>query len=302
MTPIKTKKFLSLASTYAYLAGWSVVKWLPLSIAAPLFMCFADRASKNGRGLEQLRRNLMRVVGPENTTRDLVKNSMRSYMRYWLEAFRLPLIAHDPSVIDAIEQNIQGKEHLLKSLSEERGTILVLTHSGNWDLAGLYLVHLAGGFSTVAERLKPEILYRAFLTFRESLGFTVYPHRDELGRSPMGQLTRDLESRTVVCLLGERDLGGRGLEVQFFGEETTMPTGAVKLALDTGADLLVVANWFEGNAAHPGWGIKISEPIAHTTLAEMLQAQAVIMEENIREHPADWHVLQPVWPTDRRGT
>ena len=46
-------------------------------------------------------------------------------------------------------------------------------HSGNWDMAGVWLVHHAGTFTTVAERLKPEVLYEAFVEYRESLGFEV---------------------------------------------------------------------------------------------------------------------------------
>ena len=42
-------------------------------------------------------------------------------------------------------------------------------------MAGVWLVHHSGTFTTVAERLKPESLYRRFLEYRESLGFEVLP-------------------------------------------------------------------------------------------------------------------------------
>ena len=37
--------------------------------------------------------------------------------------------------------------------------MLALPHSGNWDMAGVWLVQHYGRFTTVAERLKPESLY-----------------------------------------------------------------------------------------------------------------------------------------------
>ena len=85
-------------SAAGYLAGWKVVRRLPEPIARTLFRWGADFASSNGRGMEGLRRNLARVVGPENVTRALVRDSVRSYMRYWMEAFRLPAI-HGLSLI-----------------------------------------------------------------------------------------------------------------------------------------------------------------------------------------------------------
>ena len=77
----------------AYIAGWKLTSTLPKPVAKVLFDWGADVASKKGKGPEQLRRNLARVVGPENVTRDLVRRSMRSYMRYWREAFQLPAMA-----------------------------------------------------------------------------------------------------------------------------------------------------------------------------------------------------------------
>ena len=41
-----------------------------------------------------------------------------------------------------------------------------------------------------------------------------------------------------MCLLSDRDIGGGGVEVEFFGERTTLPGGPATLALRTGAPLL----------------------------------------------------------------
>ena len=77
-----------------YAAGWRVVRALPLSVARALFNAGADRAFKgNGPGTQRLRRNLRQVVGPAMPEADLealVRAGLRSYARYWMEAFRLP--------------------------------------------------------------------------------------------------------------------------------------------------------------------------------------------------------------------
>lgn len=71
-------------SAQAYLMGWKIVGRLPLPLTAALCTRAADYASDDGKGMNQLRKNLSRVVGPENVTRTLVRDAMRSYARYWL--------------------------------------------------------------------------------------------------------------------------------------------------------------------------------------------------------------------------
>lgn len=60
--------------------------------------------------------------------------------------------------------------------------MIALPHSGNWDMAGVWLAQSHGTFTTVAERLKPESLYRRFIAYRERLGFEVLPLSGASGR------------------------------------------------------------------------------------------------------------------------
>ena len=102
---------------------------------------------------------------------------------------------------------------------------MVLPHSGNWDAAGVWFVDFLGGpFMTVAERLKPESLYRRFLDYRESLGMRVVPLTG--GPRPSTEVLRDwLDEAGVTCLLVDRNLGSGGVPVSFFGRTATMPGG-----------------------------------------------------------------------------
>ncbi|GAA1168346.1 phosphatidylinositol mannoside acyltransferase [Corynebacterium glaucum] len=284
---------------FGYIAGWKVIGSLPPAVTAPLFRRAADRVSGNGTGMEMLRRNLTRVVGAENVTRELVRDSMRSYARYWLEAFRLPRIAQDEKALARFTEGVEGREHLEAALAKGNGVILTLPHTGNWDFAGLWLVKNYASFATVAERLKPEVLFDAFVDYRESLGFEVLALSGS-ETPPYARLKEVLKSNGIVCLLGERDFGGHGVPVTFFGEETTFPAGPAKLAMDTGAELLVVHTWFTEDVRGPGWGITVNPPTEVTDLEETTQHIADQFAVNIAAHPADWHMLQPLWPADRR--
>ena len=268
-----------------YIACWRIVRYLPRPLAAWLFERGADYASDNGKSMEQLRRNLSRVVGPENVTRDLVRDSMRSYMRYWLEAFRLPAIHSDPRLHERLLTGMRGKEHSDASIASGRGVIFALPHSGNWDMAGVFCVNHYGGFTTVAERVKPEVLFDAFVDYRESLGFTVVPLTGG-SASPYPRLKETLERSGVVCLLADRDLTRTGVTVDFMGEEANVAAGPAQLAIETGAALHVVHSFFDGE----GWGLTVSPEVEVTTLQETCQRMADGFAENIRQHPADWHM------------
>src|SRR5699024_5560886 len=155
-----------------------------------------------------------------------------------------------------VDAAVTGTEHLDRAMAAGNGAVLVLPHSGNWDMAGVWLVHTWGRFSTVAERLKPEALVERFVAYRVKLGFEVFALSGG-EQPPLESLRRRLEAGGVVCLLGERDLTGRGVPVEFFGERTSMPAGPAKLAAETGAALLPVHCWFTDG----GWGFSISPPV-----------------------------------------
>lgn len=284
-------------SAAGYLAAWKLVRAVPTPVARGAADLAADLISDEGRGMEQLRKNLTRVVGAENVTRELVRDSMRSYARYWREAFMLPSIADDPRHLDRLTEGMVGREAVDKSIESGRGVIWALPHSGNWDMAGHWLVATYGGFATVAERLKPETLYQAFVGYRESLGFEVIPLTGGEVK-PFVRLKEVLNDGGIVCLMGERDLSRHGVEVDFFGEKSTIPAGPAKLAMETGAALHVAHSWFYTDDRGDGWGLSSSDEIEVTTVEETTQRLADEFAANIVAHPADWHMLQAQWRAD----
>ena len=286
-------------SATGYIAGWKLVRRMPDPLAVALFNAGADYASGKGTGPEILRRNLTRVVGAENVTRELVRASIRSYARYWREAFRLPAIAGNEALMARLDEDVTGREYVDATLARGKGLILTLPHSGNWDMAGMWFVQRYGGFTTVAERLKPEVLFDAFVDYRQQLGFNVLAATGEKV-PPYQQMKEVLAADGVVCLMGERDMTPRGVPVSFFGEEATFPAGPAKLALETGAGLHVAHSWFMGTDRDPRWGLSGSPEVEVTTVEETTQRVADLFAENIAAHPQDWHALQPVFLADKK--
>ncbi len=287
-----------------YELGWSVVGRLPESWSASAFRAVADIAwRRQGPQVQILEGNLRRVLGPDATgaeLRALSRESMRSYARYWLEAFRLPETTKEKLDANTVVVG-QHFQEALDCLAAGRGVIFALSHMGNWDQAGAWIIAQGvPSFTTVMERLKPESLYDRFVAFREELGFEILPASGGMV-SAFGILSQRLRDGKLVCLLADRDVTGTGTEVEFFGEKARMMGGSAALAERTGAALFPAILWYEGDL----WGIYVDKEIPVPAegdrkwkVAAMTQELARAFETGIRAHPSDWHMLQRVFVAD----
>lgn len=288
--------------TTGYSLGWSVVCKLPESWAQRAFQFFGDLAwRREGKLVRQLEANLVRVLGPDvdgKKLRAVSREGMRSYARYWLEVFRLPVMPVE-RLVDGMRAEGPFDE-AFGYMAQGRGVVFALPHTGNWDQAGAYIMAKgAGSITAVVERLKPEAVYEKFVAFREGLGMEVLPASG--GARPFGILAQRLRAGRVVVLVADRDVTGTGIEVDFFGEKCMMQPGSAALAVQTGAALMPVVLWFDGD----GWGVRIGSaipvpelPSRKERVAAMMQDVARFFEDGIREHPQDWHMLQPLFVSD----
>ncbi|WP_329342460.1 phosphatidylinositol mannoside acyltransferase [Streptomyces sp. NBC_01352] len=283
-----------------YGLGWGVVKKLPEPVAVRLGRSIADLAWKRrGKGVQRLESNYARVVPDASPERlaELSRAGMRSYLRYWMESFRLPAWS-----AERVRNGFEAKDlhHLTDGLAAGKGVVLALPHMANWDLAGAWVTTtLETPFTTVAERLKPETLYDRFVAYREGLGMEVLPHS---GGTAFGTLARRLRDGGLVCLVAERDLSSSGVEVEFFGETTRIPAGPALLAQQTGALLLPVTLWYDNSPVmkgrvHPPVEVPETGTRAEKT-SVMAQALADAFATGIADHPEDWHMLQRLWLKD----
>jgi phosphatidylinositol dimannoside acyltransferase len=275
----------------AFTAGWGVVRRLPEPAAARVFDAIADQAvRRNGRGVRQLRENLA-VVRPGLDTAALdalTRAGMRSYLRYWQEAFRLP---------DWDDDRIVGRvrtvnEPVLRdAYAAGAGVICALPHLANYDHAGAWAGRTGMPVSTVAERLRPESVFDRFVAYRKRLGMEVLPLTG--GSDDVFEVLADrLRGGGFVCLVADRDLSAKGVPVEFFGRPSRMPAGPAALSLRTGAPLVPATLHYDG----PDLVITF-HPVVDTAggSAAITQQCAAAYEAGIAAHPQDWHMLQPIF-------
>lgn len=235
------------------------------------------------------RRHMQRLGQPASSARRV----FMSYGRYWAESFWVR-----PRRFSSLwsSMTVDGIENLEKAMAAGKGMIVVLPHLGNWEIAALIGLHLDLTVVAVAERLANQRITEWFTHQRSMFGIEIIL----TGQGRLGpKLVRAVKDGKAVCLLSDRDISGRGVGVEFFGEETTLPLGPVSIARNAGAPIIPVAIYFKDG---PGHHAVIHPPLEFpegATPTESVQVIAAKLEEMILRDPGQWHLVQPNWPSDK---
>lgn len=281
-----------------YQTGWVVIKRLPKKLSRKLFLKIADVSyAKDIKGVQQLRANLafMNDLKAESIELEqLVKEGMRSYLRYWEDAFRLPTW-NKKKLNEYVV--CTGTDNLERALAANKPLITATPHMGNWDAAGFWYTTNYGPITTVVERLKPESIYKKFVKFRNSLGIEVIPTSGETDIF-MKLLRRAKEGR-MIALVADRDITKNGIEVNYGPAKASFPVGPAAIAVALDGLVLPLSSYYNQEgvlvmnflpALAPG--LADSKEIKVQNLTQEL---AHSFEKEIKKHPQDWHMLQRVW-------
>lgn len=301
----------------AFALARAAVERLPESVGRALFSAAGTAMGLSGStGARRLRANQARIrpgLGPVRA-RLLSAAAMRSYMRYYYECFRLPILGED-RILARVQ--LDNDAELRADLASGRSATAALVHAGNWDMAGAWACIDLAPVHTLAERLEPAGLYEDFFRFRTGLGMTIYP----VVRGGGGLRALEEDMAAGVCftpILADRDLTASGVEVRLAGHAMLVAPGPALLAQRTGCAIYPVFSRYERlarrrrAAAGTRWGLRLTvgEPVrAETTpdsdsreraadVRRMSQEWMDQFEPWLRAHLEDWHMLQRVFVSD----
>jgi len=288
---------------YMFLCGQKLVSALPIRVSRALSHAGGDLYYfLFRRKRRQVIKNMRRALGPkpsEKEVRRTARRACRYYADYWVDILWLPTRSRKYVLERFITVN---KASLLDVLEQGKGALIVLPHYGSWEAGGLYLSSL-GPFAAVAEVLRPQELFDLFVKMRNAVGIEILPYdRRPQTRDRMVEM---LKNGYMLALLCDRDLKGKGVGVEFFGERTTLPPGPAVLARKSGVPIVCVnvrnfddGTWV-GRAADPIWVEEDGD--RDQAVKTAMQQVAWHLEDLIRDDPAQWHMLMPCWPSDRES-
>jgi len=287
----------------AFLIAWRASKVLPVSVIRGAAWALAMYGwATHAKAATRLEENLSKVTGlTGKPLRALSRRGMASTARYYAET--LELARMKPSAVDA-RVRLDGYEAVKHAIAEKTGTVAVLGHNGNWDLIGAYACRHIIKVTAVAEVLKPREVFDEFVALREKWGMRILGHE---GGATFRELIRLARSeRTLLCLLSDRDLSGKGIEVQMWGHGVRVAAGPAALGHAAHATVIPVGVHYERlhgarrRAAKSRWGTVLSFGTAlfpddyqgDDKVALMSQAWATQLADSVTRHPEDWHMLQ----------
>lgn len=291
--------FTDAVTVGSYRLGSLVARLTPAPLSQGAAALLAPGIALSLRNRRHMIERHLRRVDPTLSGFALRRASQRafdSYMRYYSESFRLPSLSS--RYVDKCF-SVDGYHHLENVLSEGNGVIVALPHLGGWEWAGRWIADRGRGITVVVEPLQPPELFEWFAKLRRDLGMNVVP----LGPNAAAEIMSALKRNDIVCLLCDRDIQRNGVEVDFFGEKTTLPQGPAMLSIRSGAPILPIGVYFTDSV--DGHHAVVRPPLRLQKDGSLREAVAVgtqmvtrELEVLIRRAPEQWHLFQPNWPSD----
>lgn len=284
---------------YSLKAGTFVAKIIPRKIGIKFASSVGYSFGLLPTNLRKKIEKIQLVISPELSSKEIkirAAQVISSYSSYWWDVFWLSSKRKKSALDDILSIEGQLNYDSTIELAKELGTgiIAVLPHLGSWEIAGSWIAQNGFPPVVVAERLKLPELFEIFTRTRTQAGMTVVAHDDK----PTAKLIKALREEKVICLVADRDISRRGIEVQFFSKTKTLPAGPASLALKTGAPILPLCTYL----SHDGSitlsvekVISVEDENGKKSIAQITEEIGQSLEKMISRDPSQWHVLSYEW-------
>ncbi len=248
----------------------------------------------NSRARNNVRANLQRIMGAGTSKTEINRRTRLAFnniLYNYFDLFRLPKLTD--KVVDQLV-TVQGWENVEAALSEKKGIVITSAHLGNIEVV-LYAMLLRGLKITIpVERVEPPELFEYLTALRMSKGLQLIPID-----GPLLPLLRTLKRGGVAGLAGDRDITGTGRRVDFFGYPAQLPDGHIRLAVKTGAPLVLGFSRRNADHSYRAYFLPPFHPPAQGTEQERITAGMKYilneMELAIAQTPEQWAVTVPIW-------
>lgn len=182
-----------------------------------------------------------------------------------------------------------------KAREDGNGVILVSAHVGCFDYLGQAFQAHGYPLTIVTGRTTSRFVFDGVTWLRGRRGSTLV----EPTPSGIRHVIKALRNNELCVIVADRDFFENGHEVEFFGNRTTLPPGAVRIARDTGAPIVPIFS----RRTNSGHEVRIMEPIRVEKTRDVkadvergMQQLVPILERGIASCLQQWVMFQRVWP------
>lgn len=223
----------------------------------------------------------------------LAKRTFRELGRDVYDALRMDAVGQD--FLD-FQVRFSGLEIFAQAMKRGKGVVVVTGHIGCWELIPAAFAALGYPINVIGRRAYDDRLNEMLVSLRAR-------HRIQTIDRDAGakEALRCLRRGEALGVLIDQDTRVKGVFATFFNRPAYTPTGAVELALRTGAALVPMAIHRNGDGKHT---IEVQEPLplpssgnAERDLTLHTQRCTEILEAFIRRYPAQWVWMHERWKT-----
>ena len=279
---------------YIFVTLGPILACLPFKIGYLVARVVADSVYIMSPGLRRsIADNMRHVMGndvDDSRLQHYVRGVLRNAARNYFDLIKAPRMK-----LQDIEKriHINGWDNMQNAINKGKGVIIVSAHLGSFDMTAHILAAKSVEAIILVETQEPKALLDHVVSLRKSKGLEIVP----IYLGVLRLILRALSKGKTIGLMCDRDLDGDGKETEFFGETTTLPYGAVRIAMRTGASIVPAFNirrdgnqydvFFEPalDLVDPGDGA------VEKNMAMVISA----MERYISMCPEQWVVLSPIW-------
>ena len=233
-----------------------------------------------------------RVTDDDSVT-TVAHETYRNMGRTFAEYARLPRTTEEEL---RARVRFEGLEHMTSALARGKGVVAVSGHFGSLELMATAFKLIDARPTLLVAPMRNPLATRFFESHRSAYGVDVV----EVGPK-LREAFRVLRAGGLLCLATDQDAGRHGVFVDFLGRPASTASGAIELAMRTGAPLVFGLCFREGRdrhraVIHPPVDVRESGP-RDAVIREHLERIAGSLEDGIRERPDHWLWLHRRWKT-----
>lgn len=199
---------------------------------------------------------------------------------------------------------LDGREELLNLRDENRGMILMTAHVGCWQVAMSALEFLQRPVNMLMRREDGDIDRQYYEHAGIPCPYQVIDPTGYLGGTL--EMMGALKQGQIVSVMGDRLLGSykSSAQVDFLGEQATVPFSAYKLASATGAPIVV---FFTNKTGLKSYQVKLAKVIRvpqikgcrAETFTPFAQEFAKVLEAFCDQYPFQFYNFHNMWSTQQ---
>jgi phosphatidylinositol dimannoside acyltransferase len=243
--------------------------------------------------------NIGQVLGP-GTSRPaleaMARNIFRMSARNFGELLRLRHLSPE-ELIALVPLSAADLSLLREAHARGQGVIIATAHMGPFDLLG-HAIHAQGvPMTVITGRTTSRFVFDAVTHLRQSHDLRMV----EPTPGGVRRVIKALRQGEITVFLADYDFFQNGIRMSFFGRETTIPPGSIRIARDTGALVIPMFPRRTGD----GYKLAVGEPfeVAKTrdVDADVLAGMEILksrLEEGIGANPDQWVLFQRAWPLE----